>query len=453
VLANDAISAGPGVVTGAHAGSGGAFVAVAGATVLGGTYGDLTINADGSYSYALDNGRAATQALNTGDHVTDLFTYQAQDALGLTTTAQLSVAIDGANDTPPTVLTLGADSVQTTIGQASAIDAALLLGNDANNNGLAMTVTGLSNATGGSVALVDGHIAFTASAASGGFDYEATASDGTTGTGHVTVGAMATSLLGTKMIGGASFLAVDLVGLDGNDTLTGKGGNDHLDGGAGNDKLDGGAGADVMAGRLGNDTYTVDNAGDVVIENLGEGTDLVNASVSYTLSDNVENLTLTGTASINGTGNELANKITGNGADNHLYGLGGKDVLVGGDGNDWLVGGSGADALTGGLGADSFVFDTLESSVNKDTIKDFEHGIDQILLDHAVFGALGMAGALDASVFVLGTSAATAGQHLIYNQTSGALYYDADGHGGAAQVQIAVLSTKPIMDAHDFMLI
>ena len=71
--------------------------------------------------------------------------------------------------------------------------------------------------------------------------------------------------------------------------------------------LDGGAGADTMSGGAGNDTYVVDDAGDVVTEAAGEGTDTVRARVSYTLGANVENLTLTGTGAINGTGNALDN--------------------------------------------------------------------------------------------------------------------------------------------------
>ncbi len=94
-----------------------------------------------------------------------------------------------------------------------------------------------------------------------------------------------------------------------NNILTGNSGNNILTGLAGNDSLDGKAGTDTMIGGLGNDTYTVDNTGDIVTENLNEGTDTVQASISYTLSDNVENLTLTGTANLNGTGNNLNNII------------------------------------------------------------------------------------------------------------------------------------------------
>jgi Ca2+-binding RTX toxin-like protein len=134
-----------------------------------------------------------------------------------------------------------------------------------------------------------------------------------------------------------------IVGLGGNDTLFGLGGDDVLDGGAGNDVLDGGTGADQIRGGLGDDTYYVDNAGDAVTELPGEGADTVLASITYTLGANVENLTLTGTADINGLGNNLANTITGNSGANALNGFAGDDILVGAASNDTLYGGEGDD--------------------------------------------------------------------------------------------------------------
>lgn len=126
-------------------------------------------------------------------------------------------------------------------------------------------------------------------------------------------------------------------------TLLGGGGDDQLNGGDGKDTLDGGAGADTLTGGLGNDTYVVTDALDTIVEAAGEGADLVKASVSYTLAANVENLTLTGTAAIDGTGNAQGNVLIGNGAANTLLGLGGNDVLVGGGGADHLDGGDGSD--------------------------------------------------------------------------------------------------------------
>ena len=100
-------------------------------------------------------------------------------------------------------------------------------------------------------------------------------------------------------------------------------------------------------GAAGNDTYIVDNVGDIVTENINEGTDLVQASVTYTLAANLENLTLTGTVAINGTGNTANNLVIGNDAANTLNGADGNDTLIGGLGSDTLLGGLGNDVLEG----------------------------------------------------------------------------------------------------------
>ena len=151
--------------------------------------------------------------------------------------------------------------------------------------------------------------------------------------------------------------AVDrMYGLAGDDLINGKEGNDLLDGDIGNDTLDGGAGADSLIGGADNDTYVVDDAGDLVTENLNEGTDLVQSGITYTIGANVENLSLTGTAAINGTGNALDNVLTGNGASN---------TLAGGAGNDTLDGGAGADTLVGGTGNDTYVVDSTSDVVTE----------------------------------------------------------------------------------------
>lgn len=126
-----------------------------------------------------------------------------------------------------------------------------------------------------------------------------------------------------------------LEGGAGNDTLIGAGGDDVLDGGSGNDSMDGGTG---------NDIFVVESASDTVTEGTNGGIDEVRSSVSWTLGSNVENLTLTGSAALSGTGNALANVIKGNQ---------GANALSGGDGDDTLLGGAGADSLNGGAGTDT----------------------------------------------------------------------------------------------------
>jgi Ca2+-binding RTX toxin-like protein len=129
----------------------------------------------------------------------------------------------------------------------------------------------------------------------------------------------------------------------------------------GNDYLTGDSGANTLSGLKGNDTYVVDHAGDEVKEKLNEGTDTVEAKITYKLAANIENLTLTGNAAINGSGNALNNRIKGNSADN---------ILNGGVGDDFLDGGSGNDTYMFGIGSghDS-VDDNDANSGNLDTIQ------------------------------------------------------------------------------------
>jgi Ca2+-binding RTX toxin-like protein len=126
-----------------------------------------------------------------------------------------------------------------------------------------------------------------------------------------------------------------MIGTDQNDYYLGLGGDDSLTGGLGDDILDGGLGKDTMVGGLGNDIYIVDDINDVVIENANQGNDTVVSSITYTLNGtNLENLTLTGAANINATGNAVANILIGNDGNNIIDGLGGGDTMSGGKGND-----------------------------------------------------------------------------------------------------------------------
>jgi len=138
-----------------------------------------------------------------------------------------------------------------------------------------------------------------------------------------------------------------------------------------------------MWGGYENDTYIIDNLNDQVIEYGNQGNDTVESSVTYTLGDNLENLELTGTDAIDGTGNCLNNIITGNSADNvlnggkgndSLYGGKGNDSLYGDEGSDWLYGGTGADAMYGGTGNDTYVVDNEDDAI----IEKIDGGIDLV---------------------------------------------------------------------------
>ncbi|MBR8826683.1 MAG: VCBS repeat-containing protein [Gomphosphaeria aponina SAG 52.96 = DSM 107014] len=152
-----------------------------------------------------------------------------------------------------------------------------------------------------------------------------------------------------------------LTGNNGNNTLSGLGGNDQLIGNSGNDNLNGGTGADSLTGGEGNDNYYVDNVADKVTENPNEGTaDRVISSVEYTLTEdsNVENMTLNGSAPIDGTGNSQNNNLVGNSKNNTLTGLAGNDIL---DGK------AGADKLLGGTENDTYYVDNVLDEVTEIT--------------------------------------------------------------------------------------
>lgn len=219
------------------------------------------------------------------------------------------------------------------------------------------------------------------------------------------------------------------------DVLRGTSGDDLMYGYGGHDVFRGGSGADIMYGGKGNDTYYVDQVSDKAVERAGEGVDNVYSLITYSLYGQVvENLTLTGSAAIDGTGNALHNRLTGNAAAN---------VLDGGALNDILNGKGGKDVLIGGSGNDTFVFETA-AEARGDTIVDFEHGMDRINLVN-----------IDANVSREGNQAFTfigterfhnvPGELHVYHPPGGDTFISGDTNGdGVADFAIKVLGW------HDF---
>lgn len=224
--------------------------------------------------------------------------------------------------------------------------------------------------------------------------------------------------------------------------ITGNGARNFIQGGAGNDRIDGGAGADFMDGGAGNDTFVVDNVGDLIQESFTGGTDRVLSSISYQLNNSeLEHLTLQGSAAIDGVGNFRDNQLNGNSGANRLDGREGNDVLDGKGGND---------VLTGGLGSDVFVFSTALGEGNVDRILQFETAGDRIALDDSVFAGIAP-GALAPEAFAIGAAAQDADDRIVYNRETGALMFDADGVGGADAILIATLEPALDLSAANFV--
>ena len=170
-------------------------------------------------------------------------------------------------------------------------------------------------------------------------------------------------------------------------------GNDTLRGNAADNMLNGGGGADAMAGLAGNDSYVVDNPGDVVFEIPGEGIDTLWTSVNRGLDNDFEAIVLFGAATDAG-GNGQDNIVSGNERDNNLYGIGGVDSLYGHDGsdrlfgeddNDYMTGGEGTDAYYGGAGYDYAI---LEEGGGVDYFVDWNAAQDRVVFDSDIFSSI-----------------------------------------------------------------
>ena len=263
-----------------------------------------------------------------------------------------------------------------------------------------------------------------------------------------------------------------------------------------------------MTGGAGNDVYLVQNAGITVIENPGEGTDIVTSDVDFALPTNVEHMFLLGFGNITGTGNNVQNVLVGNLGINTLIGKQGNDiyfvqtagatiienvgegldtlfnyvtmtldaevedmrmqgtsnidgtgnsmnnVLTGNSGDNVLNGKAGNDTLIGGAGADKFAFNTvLNAGTNVDTIADFQAG-DAIQLYQTIFTSL-TPGSLAAGNFVAaaGATAQEADDFILYDTATGNLYYDQDGIGGTAATQFASLTGQPALSHANLVVV
>ena len=204
--------------------------------------------------------------------------------------------------------------------------------------------------------------------------------------------------------------ALTLEGTSGDDQLTGSAGDDALLGKQGSDELLGGGGSDELRGGSGSDKL------------------------------------------FGGSGKD---DMYGGAGGDELRGGSGNDDLRGRKGNDALSGGTGEDVLTGGAGKDVFIFNTApDGSTNVDTITDFKPGTDKIALDTSVFTSLkGGGDTLDAAFFEIAARADDSNDHIMYKWKTGELFYDADGSGSGAQVQIAQMDAQLDLGASDFLLI
>nr|WP_281379155.1 calcium-binding protein [Chthonobacter rhizosphaerae] len=227
-----------------------------------------------------------------------------------------------------------------------------------------------------------------------------------------------------------------LSGHSGNDDLFGRGGADRLDGGVGNDTLVGGDGADHLIGGSGTDTASYAGASKAVTANLGKSSLNTNEAKGDVYAG-VENL----------LGSSHSDTLTGDAGSNWLYGGGGNDTMSGGSGNDRLVGGAGRDKLAGGSGRDAFVFDTKLASSNIDRITDFSVKEDALWLDDDVFKNIGKVAGLAPAAFHVGTKAHDRTDRVIYNKTTGGLYFDPDGTGSAKAILFAELGAGLALSA------
>jgi len=384
----------------------------------GGTGFDAMAGGAGNDTYIVDNG-GDTVNDDAGQGFDTVYT-SIDFAISFYAEIEVLLAVDATATTP--LVLAGNQYANTITGNA---------GDNLLNGSLGADI--LSGLGGNDIYLLDNAGDVVIEGANGGFD-----------TGYVYASYTVAAGLQLEVVSAYNWYGFEAYNFTGNELdnrLYGNGGFNQFVGGLGNDMIIGFGGGDTMNGGAGNDDYYTFAANDVIDETAGGGRDSVFSYTSFTLAadDDIEVLStysFGGTEAYNLTGNALAQLVYGNAGVNTLNGH------------------LGADYLHGFGGADTFAFTTALGAGNIDTVGDFVAGTDKIGLDDAIFTGLAL-GALNANAFFSGAGATAhdADDRIVYDSATGALFFDADGIGGAGQVQFATLSTGLVLAASDFQVI
>lgn len=346
------------------------FQVIGSATASTNGYGTYTVDASGHWVFTVNESNATVEALNVGASLSDTFTIHTADG----TSQTITVTIQGANDAAVVTGTTTGEVVESggALFSGTAVASGTLDDTDVDNTShLFAASSGSTDHSYGSYAIdASGHWSFTLNNAN--LTVQAL-NDGD----HLTETFTVHTTDGTAQVV----------------TITIDGHNEVFNGTSGNDGIKGTVYGDTMTGGDGNDVYIVNNTHDVVVESADQGEDLVQTSVTYTLSANVEDLTMSGNQDIGATGNELGNLMVGNNGNNLMLGMGGDDVIRAGAGNDTVEGGDGDDNLDGGNGVGdtvSYAHASAGVTVNL-TLTSFQNtvgaGFDKVLNFENVTGS------------------------------------------------------------------